>query len=245
MGVFAQIAEEAINNSDIGTAAWAIQICEKSRCMLIFKENLEVPIFMGHSAKNIIDLLQIWYSNQQNDNEEFWQQTLSDNAFAISQIFSIPISIIKEKAYVGGTQVSGEKGKFVDYLLQNTVSGEAAIIEIKTPKKKLLGRKYRNVINVSTELTGGVLQVSDYKQSLIKRLKDINDEHPELEAFDPKMILIIGNYSEQIKTSDQKNSFELFRRSMRHIEIITFDELFKKVEILAQLFGLKAEKKSS
>ena len=59
------------------------------------------------------------------------------------------------------------------------------------------------------------------------------------------MILIIGNYSEQLTDKDKKNSFELFRRSMRDLEIITFDELFRKVEILAQLFGLKAEKKAN
>jgi hypothetical protein len=244
MGAFAEMAQEAILNSDMGTAAWALQGCERARCMLLFNVSLEEPLWMGQSAKSIIDLLKIWYSNQANDNEAFWQQTLSENAFTISQIFSIPIAIIEEKAYVGGTQISGGKGKFVDYLLQNEISGEAAIVEIKTPKKKLLSRRYRNVVNVSAELSGGILQVSDYRQSLIKSLRDIKDAHESLAAFSPRMILIIGNYSQQLTDNDKKNSFELYRRSLRDLEIITFDELFRKVETLAQLFGLTAKKKS-
>jgi hypothetical protein len=36
-----------------------------------------------------------------------------------------------------------------------------------------------------------------------------------------------------------KKSFELFRSSYRDVEIVSYDELFKKVELLAQLFHLQ------
>lgn len=45
---------------------------------------------------------------------------------------------------------------------------------------------------------------------------------------------MIGN-TEQLDSTAKKDSFEYFRRGQRGTEIITFDELFKKVELLVGL----------
>ncbi len=51
--------------------------------------------------------------------------------------------------------------------------------------------------------------------------------------------MIIGNYSEELNTDKKRKSFELFRSNLKDVEIVTFDELFKKAETLATLFNLR------
>ena len=69
--------------------------------------------------------------------------------------------------------------KFTDYLLQNVILGEAAVLEITTPASKLLGG-YRGVRNVSSELTSTILESKDYKQSLLKTLKNLKSNYDKL-----------------------------------------------------------------
>jgi hypothetical protein len=59
-----------------------------------------------------------------------------------------------------------------------------------------------------------------------------------LETFRPKCLVIAGNYVEQIKSDKQKRSFELFRSALADVEILTFDEFFRKIEQLAELFNI-------
>jgi hypothetical protein len=51
---------------------------------------------------------------------------------------------------------------------------------------------------------------------------------------DPKCLVVIGNTA-QLDTEGKKESFEHFRRALRGTEIVTFDELFRKVEVLLDL----------
>jgi hypothetical protein len=52
-------------------------------------------------------------------------------------------------------------------------------------------------------------------------------------------VVIIGNASEELNTDKKRKSFELFRTNLKNVEIVTFDELFKKAESLATLFNLR------
>ena len=60
----------------------------------------------------------------------------------------------------------------------------------------------------------------------------------ELNAFNPRRIILIGNYEKQLKDAKKKTSFELFRTSLADVDIVTFDEFFEKIEHLAKLFNL-------
>ena len=60
-----------------------------------------------------------------------------------------------------------------------------------------------------------------------------------LVADDPDLA---GNFEAQITDEKQRRSFELFRSSLSGIEVITFDEFFKKLEHLADLFSLVRKK---
>jgi hypothetical protein len=41
-----------------------------------------------------------------------------------------------------------------------------------------------------------------------------------------------------LTTESKRKSFELYRRNLRDVEIVTYDELFKKAETLATLFNI-------
>ena len=63
------------------------------------------------------------------------------------------------------------------------------------------------------------------------------EEGINFKAFDPKCYLIIGNTSEL--NAKQIESFNLFRNELRTVEIITYDELLSKMEILYKVLGGK------
>ncbi|MBU5636550.1 DUF4263 domain-containing protein [Geomonas sp. Red69] len=239
-GHFLAVARDARESNDAEKASWATACAERCRAMLIYKQHLEEVVWMGHSAKRVINVLQIWDSNQKQGDEEFWQLTLSEHSYVLSQVFAVPVVFVGEKAYVGGMRVDRSEAKFVDYLFSAESSRESLLVEIKTPLSRLLGSRYRaGVFAPSAELTGAVVQVLTYRTELIRNLQSVTDGSAvTLQAFAPKCVLIIGNAHAELNTPEKRRSFELFRASCE-VEIVTYDELFRKVEILAQLFSLQ------
>jgi hypothetical protein len=50
----------------------------------------------------------------------------------------------------------------------------------------------------------------------------------------PRGLLIVGS-AVQLNSHAQKASFELFRNNQREIEIVTFDELHRKIGLMVEL----------
>jgi hypothetical protein len=238
-GTLATLTREAIANGDANGAAWAAACMERTRAMLVFKEHLEDVVHMGHSAKRIVDILKTWEGNKKNGDEGFWQTTFSQSTYVLSQVIGVPVVFIQDQAYVGGMSLSGKDARFVDYLFAVESSREAVMFEIKTPAQRLLGRRYRGIYRPSPDLTGSVVQVLDYRTQLVSKLDGIaKKDGKELRAFQPRCVLLIGNAHDELTDETRRRSFELFRSNQREVEIITYDELFRKVEILATLFDL-------
>lgn len=236
---YLSLVSDALSKNDIEQAIWAMACAERCRSMFVFKQHLEEVVIMGHSAKRIIDILRIWDNNKTNGDEEFWQIQLTGNSYVISQVFATPAVFIKDKAYVGGMNIDRKDAKFVDYLFSMESSREAILVEIKTPVTKLLGSKYRGIYCPSSELTGAIVQVLEYRTELINNLQGITKETQyNISAFNPKCVIIAGNGNSQLKGGVQRKSFELFRSTLKDVEIVTYDELFRKVEVLAKLFSL-------
>jgi hypothetical protein len=214
--------------------------------MCVFKESLEEVVWMGHSAGRIIEVIRKWHSNKENNNEEFWQVIFNENPYVLSQIFSVPVIFIKGKAYVGGMNIDGQNAKFVDYLFANESSNDAMLVEIKTPETQLMAKTtYRKgIYNPTKDLSGSILQALNYRRELTKNLHSIASETKhKIEMFNPRCIVVIGNAEKELKNELKRKSFELFRTNLKDVEIITFDELFRKAEILASLFNLSWEEK--
>ena len=239
-GVFNSIVKEAFEENDARKAAWAMRAAERCRSMCVFKDNLEEVVWMGHSARRIIEVIRKWKGNKENSSEEFWQQIFNENPYVLSQIFSVPVIYIKDKAYVGGMNVNGQDAKFVDYLYTYESSNDALLVELKTPETRLIGAKYRKGVHKpSSEITGSVVQVLDYRRDLSKNIHNIaSGTDKEIDFYSPRCVVIAGNYEKELDTELKKKSFELFRSSLKDVEIVTYDELFKKAETLASLFNL-------
>ena len=88
--VLLSTVEDAVAETDAGKAAWAMAFAQRCRAMFVFKEHFEEVAWMGHSAKRLVHLLEIWDANKGNDSEEFWQATLQEHSFAFSERFCFP-----------------------------------------------------------------------------------------------------------------------------------------------------------
>lgn len=143
---------------------------------------------------------------------------------------------------MGGKRIDNKGSSIADFVYKKGIDN-VSIIEIKTPSTKIVEDvKYReNVYVPSQELTSSIVQVKEQKDSLMKNYNAIWRESYEeginFKAFDPKCYLIIGNTSEL--NAKQIESFNLFRNELRTVEIITYDELLSKMEILYKVLGGK------
>ncbi|MGI6418224.1 MAG: Shedu anti-phage system protein SduA domain-containing protein [Thermoguttaceae bacterium] len=237
MGTFISSLRQAIETENVQQAVWAMGCVERFRSMLLFKEHLEEVVWMGQSAKRVVDVLRTWDANRLNDDEGFWQITLRENVYAISQVFAVPLVFIQDSAYVGGMNIDRQDAKLVDYLFCQESSRQAVLVEIKTPATRLLGRCYRGTYRPSTELAGALMQALDYRRSLSQNLSNLlQGTEYNLKAFAPKCVVIIGNGSLELGLEKKREAFEMFRANSRDVEIVTYDELFRKLEVLASLF---------
>jgi len=236
--VFSDLARQAVIDGDATNAAKYSVFAEQSRALSVYMDEYAEVVEMGNSAGRLVDLLRIWENNKDNKDEEFWQIKLGENSLALSQIFAAPVTFIGQKAYVGGQTIDNNSGRLADFLFAGGSGDEAIIIEIKTPAAQLLSkRKYRsNVFSVSSELSGSVIQAADYRRVISNNFEQIQGDN-KIHANAPRAIIIIGK-SAELDTKEKRRSFELFRTNLIGVEVITFDEVFKKIESLAGIFNL-------
>lgn len=229
--------QEKLQNNDIQGAVWAMNNLTTYHSMVIFKQFFEPTIWSGYMINNLKNILNLWQQNKENSSEEFWQNLFLENSIILSQVFSYPIILLEDSAYTGGKKIDNTGGHLVDFLLTNNLSQNTALVEIKTPKTKLLGSLYRNgIYNISTEITGAILQIFNYKDSFTKDYHRLNSESEKnFYAFNPQCMIIAGTWETEIIDPTQRKSFELFRNGLKDVQLITYDELFRKIQILIEL----------
>lgn len=170
--------------------------------------------------------------NLDNDDEEFWQTTVfKENQWVLAQVFACPCTIFADKAYVGGKGIKNNGGNLCDFIYQNSLSQNVALIEIKTPCTKIIGNQYRGTFSFSYDLSGAVNQVLNYRDKLTKDYYSLCHQGSEpFEVFSPKCVVIIG----KISTLDTAKvaAFENFRNNLNNITILTFDELYQRINDL-------------
>lgn len=165
--------------------------------------------------------------------EERWQMFFNENPFILSLAFGYPVIKVREQASVGGRKLSGTGEKIADFLVKNSMTNNSAIVEIKTPRAKLLNARPRrsDVYTPSGDLVGAINQALEQKYQFEKGIAHIKDNSGmyNIESYSVHCCLIIG-----IMPSDenQLRSFELFRRNSKDVEITTYDELLKKLKQL-------------
>jgi hypothetical protein len=186
---------------------------------------------------NLRAVVQVWSENSTNDDENFWQLFLSKYAFVLAQIFAYPVVVIKDKAYVGGKRIDNSHGNLVDFLARVNTTGTAVLIEIKTPRTDLLGGKYRDdVFPPSRELTGAISQVLKYRESLMQEGHALMEgQGLQMSGADPRCIVIAGCAVQELADENRRRSFERFRERLSGVILITFDEVFDRIQGLIHL----------
>lgn len=165
--------------------------------------------------------------------EDNWQKFLSNNPFILRLAFGLPAVIFKEQMPVGGWNLDNVGGKLADFVVKTGAVGNLAIVEIKTPKSTLLGKKeYRGGIHApSVGLSGAVTQVMDQRYHLQRNITMLLGNSPDVTAatYAVGCIVVAGTTPTD---ETKKKSFELYRNNLSGVTVITFDELLHKLEAL-------------
>ncbi|MCE7733060.1 Shedu immune nuclease family protein [Vibrio campbellii] len=181
--------------------------------------------------------------------ERDWQQFFERNQWifglGLNYIFNSSLEGEKLEKTVSGASVSGS-GKRVDALLRTTgIIQSLSFGEIKTHRTKVLknvNEPYRSDSwAISDEFAGAIAQVQRTVQNSLMNIseqltifdKDGYRKQDPIYLYKPKAFLVIGSLAEFKNCEGSINeskfsSFELFRRSVSDIEIITFDELYSR-----------------
>ena len=174
--------------------------------------------------------------------EPVWQQFFDTNPLILSLVFGYPVIKIGQLASVGGRKLFGGGEKITDFLMKNKMTNNAAVVEIKTPRAKLLSREFRGgVFSPSSALSEGIVQALDQRyqfQRDIFGIKGRSGIH-DIETYAVHCCLVIGTIPD---AEDEKKSFELFRGNSKDVQIVTFDELLEKLVSLRELLTLPDDK---
>lgn len=237
MGASAGLEALAAGNAE--AAAGAAALAAAAKALLAFKIEFEEVVWRGHSVEILRATLDLWGNNRLNDDEEFWQQAFDARSFVLSQIFAAPLVVLSGKAYVGAKRVTDTKGGIADFLMRNELTTGVAVIELKAPTTKLLAPKaYRNdTYAPSKDLAGAVAQVSMYGTTLAENVAARVDADPPYDPAQAERIVIMGDAERQLTSSAQRRSFELYRRELRNVRVVTYDELFRRIGRMLELFG--------
>jgi len=182
------------------------------------------------------EALRIWQASKENASEEFWQKLFEQCPMVIAQLFPRSTFQIGSKCYVGGKSMDNAGGNLVDFVYASKTTNNVVLVEIKTPKTKLLGKRYRNnAYSLSEDLTGSIVQVLNYKDSLLKEYYSLSKDESPFSSFLPKCVVIAGTIELEMDTKTKLKSIELFRNEGSGVEIVSFDELFDKVQSILDI----------
>jgi hypothetical protein len=168
--------------------------------------------------------------------EKKWQTFLKTNSWIFSTLFAQPVILHQDEAYVGGKDYKNKNGKYSDFLIKNGLSDNVSFVEIKTHLTELVEKKpYRgdDVFALSKELTGCISQVLNQRDNFQKEFYSHAYKGKDIQTFNSKALIIIGTHSSL--TEKQLHAFEMFRNNCKDVEIITFDELHRKIESLLKI----------
>ena len=193
-------------------------------------EGLESGIALA-KATNLRERLVSMVKKRLGENE--WQEFLQRNPFILSLVFGRPIVKVGEQASVGGRTITGGGNKIADFLVRNSLTNNAALVEIKTPQANLLNKRaYRkNVYAPALDLVGAINQALDQKSKFEQDIAGIRNRNRslDLEAHHVHACVLAGTMP---SGEEQIRCFELFRHNLKDVTVVTYDELVRKVEDL-------------
>lgn len=153
-------------------------------------------------------------------------------------------NILQKEFSASDTDASGRGEVNADFLIGD--NNFTTFVEIKKPQTKI----FDNNINrsgswrLSKELTYAISQILEQKTrgeikiETTRNLSLSDGSYLKQHSYDSKCILIFGNLEKEIFDYNEtekdilKKTFELYRRNSRNIEILTYDELYRRAEYI-------------
>lgn len=226
---------------DIYTADWLKEAKQKHlktlEAAIAPKQQFDFKL-NEHTEISLKEAVSIWENDRHNASEEFWQQLLTKSPALLSQVFPNSSFQFGSKNYLGGKGLDNKGGNVVDFIYASKHTENVVMVEIKTPVKDLLGKKYRgNAYSISDELSGGIVQVLNYKEQLLKDYYKLKDGASSFNAFSPKCLVLIGDLEREMDDPIKIKSLELFRGSLSGVQVTSYDELFEKAKDVLALIS--------
>jgi hypothetical protein len=175
--------------------------------------------------------------------EGYWQQFFSRNPWMLESVFSAAVFMLGGETYLGGKRATGRQGSggvATDFLFSDESTKSFAVVEIKTPEAKLVGRLYRgegegldnDVFSMHADLSGGVVQVRNQIAVAVDQFEAVvgRGNHDTLNRVHPKGVLIVGTKAGLAQR--ELDCFNLFRHSLYSLTVITYDELLSRLKLL-------------
>lgn len=167
--------------------------------------------------------------------EDHWQAFFATNPFALQQVFSAPILVVRGQVYVRGTDALGRGSRIADFLCVNAVTRSAVVVEIKTPATDLMaatayrGSGTAEVYPTSRHLSGAVSQVQAQMESVPRDLKG-NPELGSIDKWHVRGAVIAGRVSRL--SDEQRASFLRYREGLTAVTVLGYDEVCERLKSL-------------
>jgi len=201
------------------------------------------------------------FNIKQNGEEVVWHHFLKEHNWIIGLNADIRFTsdlISEQKAGIENSE--GRNSPKIDLL--GRLSNFIILIELKTANTNIFTKQISKTARANTwsftsDFIDGISQCLGQKFSFDKSYdaKDFIDDNGnqidkrKVRTVDPKILFIIGNRQKEFPLDGSQDNitkndtFERFRRNNKHIEIITFDELYERAKyIVNQADNIKYEK---
>ena len=170
---------------------------------------------------------------ERNPDERAWQIFFETHPFVLSIAFPHPVLLIRGQAHVGGTTIDGSGETIVDFLFRQGLTGAVAIVEIKTPRTRLLQKTpFRgNMHAPHTDLCAAISQTLDQRAELTTNFH-ARARHTSLEGTHVGHVNCLVVAGRNPDTADKRRSLDLFRSATKDVAVVTFDELLEKLRAI-------------
>lgn len=177
--------------------------------------------------------------------ESAWQEFFKRSEWLLAQAFAQPVILFRSGATVRPENLARADKQIVDYVYTNALTSNLALVEIKTPDTQLLAASpYRDsgIYRPAGDLVGPVSQICAYRHNVKRYASTLlsGGMRAALRA-DPQCVVVVGSIT-QLDSESKIESFEQYRRELRNVHVLTFDEVRARAEgMLALLTATSAD----
>lgn len=193
--------------------------------------------------RDSLQSFQTMLSSESKASEADWQKFFESNEWIFGYGLKYRyLKILQREAHISPTDLNGSNDVISDFMLSD--ARYTKLVELKTPDTNLFEnrRNRSDSWRLSTALTDAVSQILTQKanweiESIKPNYTSSGDMVSEA-THDVECILVIGQHSNTTGTQREiqmkSKTLELYRRNLRNIDIVLYDELFERARYIVE-----------